>query len=226
MKQTIYVINPNSNRTVTAGIDAAVARLRTPGGPHIECLTLDAGPFGIQTQCDVESVTIPLVQLAQTLKDKAVAVVLACFSDPGLFAVREALALPVATPVLGICESAVLTALSLGQRFGVIAIQKTSIPRHMRTFGAMGVIDRLAADLAIGMNVGDLAASDTALDRMIGAGRRLRDEHGADVLVMGCAGMATYRDPLQQALGMPVVEPSQAAVAMALGRVQLNWHGA
>jgi allantoin racemase len=58
---------------------------------------------------------------------------------------------------------------------------------------------------------------------MIDTGRRLRDEHAADVIVMGCAGMAAYRDALQQALGIPVVEPSQAAVAMAIGRVQLDW---
>jgi Asp/Glu/hydantoin racemase len=40
---------------------------------------------------------------------------------------------------------------------------------------------------------------------------------------MGCAGMAAYRDPLEQALGIPVVEPTQAATTMALGRVRLGW---
>jgi allantoin racemase len=54
-------------------------------------------------------------------------------------------------------------------------------------------------------------------------GAALRDRHGADVLVMGCAGMARYRDALQRAVGLPVVEPTQAAVAMALGRVRLGW---
>ena len=51
----------------------------------------------------------------------------------------------------------------------------------------------------------------------------LRDEDGADVLVMGCAGMARYRDRLQRHVGLPVVEPSQAAVAMAIGRSRLGW---
>ena len=86
MKKTIYVINPNSTRAVTAGIDAAMAPLRTAGGPAIECLTLDVGPPGIQSQFDVESVTLPLVQLARSLQDRAAAVVIACFSDPGLHA--------------------------------------------------------------------------------------------------------------------------------------------
>ena len=39
---------------------------------------------------------------------------------------------------------------------------------------------------------------------------------------MGCAGMARYRKPLQDEIGIPVVEPTQAAVAMAIGRVRLN----
>jgi Asp/Glu/hydantoin racemase len=55
-------------------------------------------------------------------------------------------------------------------------------------------------------------------------GRALREQHGADVLVMGCAGMARYRKPLQDEVGIPVVEPTQAAVAMAIGRVRLNWN--
>ena len=43
------------------------------------------------------------------------------------------------------------------------------------------------------------------------------------MLVMGCAGMARYRDRLQRHVGLPVVEPSQAAVSMAIGRTRLNW---
>jgi allantoin racemase len=226
MTPTIYVINPNSTSTVTAGIDAAMAPLRMAGAPAIECLTLECGPPGIQTQFDVESVTLPLVALARTLQPKAAALVIACFSDPGLFAVREALSKPTAVPVLGISECGLLTALTMGQRFGVIAILDTSIPRHLRTYGAMGLGDRFAGELAIGLGGTELGNHEVTLSRMVATGRRLRDEKGADVIVMGCAGMAAYQAALQDALGIPVVEPSQAAVAMAIGRVQLNWHKA
>ena len=58
---------------------------------------------------------------------------------------------------------------------------------------------------------------------MIEIGCRLRDECGADVLIMGCAGMARYRDRLQRHVGLHVVEPSQAAVSMAIGRTRLGW---
>jgi len=222
MQPHIYVINPNSTQRVTDGIDAAMAPLRMAGGPQISCLTLTSGPAGIQTQHDVESVTLPLTMLARSLEEKASAFVIACFSDPGLYAVREA----VTKPVLGIMECGILTALTLGQRFGVIAILDSSIPRHLRAYGAMGVNQRLAGELAIGLSVTELSQFDRTLARMVHTGKRLRDEKGADVIVMGCAGMALYRNPLQDALGIPVVEPSQAAAAMAIGRVQMNWHGA
>ena len=58
---------------------------------------------------------------------------------------------------------------------------------------------------------------------MIEVGETLRDTDGADVLVLGCAGMADHRNALSEALSMPVVEPTQAAVAMAVGRVRLGW---
>jgi hypothetical protein len=56
MAERILVINPNSSAAVTAGIDAAMAPLRLPGGPEIECATLAEGPPGIETQAHVESV--------------------------------------------------------------------------------------------------------------------------------------------------------------------------
>jgi Asp/Glu/hydantoin racemase len=40
---------------------------------------------------------------------------------------------------------------------------------------------------------------------------------------MGCAGMARYRANLEGAVRIPVVEPTQAAVTMAVDRVRLGW---
>ena len=58
---------------------------------------------------------------------------------------------------------------------------------------------------------------------MIGAGRKLVAEDGADVIVMGCAGMADYRQALEDGVGAPVVEPGQAAVGAAVAAVLQGW---
>ena len=219
MAPKIIIINPNSNEAVTDGIDSAMDTFRLSGGPEIRCLTLQEGPSGVQTQQDVESVILPLVNLAKSLENEASAFIIACFSDPGLYAVREA----VSRPVLGIAECGVLTALTMGQTFGVIAILKEAIPRHLRIWGAMGVAERFAGELAVGLTVDELSDRERTLSRMIEVGRRLRDERDASTIVMGCAGMVAFREPLQEALHIPVIEPTQAAGAMALGRARLSW---
>jgi len=221
MPQPIIVINPNSTEAVTRAIDIALAPLRMEGGPEIVCQTLAEGPPGVESQSDADSVIAPLCRSVAAQDHSAAAFVIACFSDPGLHAAREA----TAKPVLGIAECGILTALTLGQRFGVISILAKSIPRHLRYYGAMGVAQRLAGDLPIGLKVTELARADTTLARMTETGAALRDRHGADVLILGCAGMARYRDRLEAALGVPVVEPTQAAVTMAIGRVRLGWGG-
>jgi len=213
----ILVINPNSTEAVTRGIDEACAPLRMPGGPAIEAVTLKEGPPGIETQQHVDGVVPHLLNCIS--KNEAAAYVIACYSDPGLHSLREA----TKNPVLGISECGILTALTLGQKFGVIAILQKSIPRHLRYMGALGVMDRLAAELPVGVGVTELSDEAKTFGRMVDVGKRLREAHGADVIVMGCAGMARYRKPLQDAVGVPVVEPTQAAVVMAIGRVRLAW---
>ena len=145
------------------------------------------------------------------------AFVIACYSDPGLHVCREG----TTRPVFGIAECGVLTALSRAERFGVIAIRQRSIARHVRYLRQMGLTERLAGERPLELSVAE-SASDKTLPRMIEVGRALKDEDGANAIVMGCAGMARHRAPLEDALGIPVIDPTQAAVTMALGAVQLS----
>ena len=212
----LIVINPNSSQVVTDGIEAAISPLKGFGVP-INCLTLKEGPPGIENQMQSDLTIGPMLKLAAEQRDAA-GFVIACFGDPGLHALRDM----VAVPVVGIQEAAVSMALTLGQRFGVIAIVPASIPRHLRAFGAMGVTQRLAGDRPLGLGVADLRDQRKSLAALIRTGQLLRDEDGADVLIMGCAGMAGYREVLEAETGLPVVEPCQAAVALALGQIALG----
>src|SRR3989304_5511877 len=201
MADRILVINPNSTDAVTRGIDEACAPLRMPGGPGIDCVTLKEGPPGIETQQHVDGFISPLLSLVLQNEKQYAAFVIACYSDPGLHSLREA----TKKPVLGISECAILTALTLGQKFGVIAILKQSIPRHLRYVGALGVSERLAGELPVRLRVVELSDEKRTYGRMVEVGKTLRDTHGADVVIMGCAGMARYRKPLQDDLGIPGV---------------------
>ena len=216
MAKRIVVINPNSNETVTRGLDDALRPLAFEGGPEIVCRTLAEGPYGIESQADVESVVLPLRRLVES-DNEADAFVIACFSDPGLHVCRDG----TDRPVFGIAECGVLAALARADRFGVIAIQSRSIGRHLRYLRQMGLTERLAGERPLEMSVAESAAGEKTLDRMIEVGTDLRDKDGAEAIVMGCAGMARHRRPLEEALGVPVVDPTQAAVAMAIGAVSV-----
>jgi Asp/Glu/hydantoin racemase len=212
----IHVINPNSNEAVTRGLDEALQPLRFADGPEIVCSTLHEGPFGIETQADVESVTMPLRRLVES-DHAADAFIIACYSDPGLHVCRES----TTRPVFGIAECGVLTALSRADHFGVIAIRQRSIARHMRYLRQMGLVGRLAGERPLEMSVAESAAGEKTFDRMLSIARDLKEQDGAGAIIMGCAGMARHRRPLEEALGIPVIDPTQAAVTMALGAVRL-----
>ncbi|MEO1686652.1 MAG: aspartate/glutamate racemase family protein [Pseudomonadota bacterium] len=210
MSAPILVINPNSNPEVTAGLDEAVAPFRLVGGPPIECLTLAEGPFGIESQAQSDLVVAPLLAFAETRADAA-AVVVACYSDPGLETLRERLPIP----VFGMQEAGVLAALGRGDLIGVIAAATPSIRRHRRYLRRMGALDRLAGEAPLDLTVAETGGA-AAWPRLLAAGETLQAQ-GAEALVLGCAGMARHRARLETALDLPVIEPVQAAVAAALG---------
>lgn len=216
MRKRILVINPNSNPAVTKGLEDAVSLLAFAGGPSIACTSLAEGPFGIESQAHIEQVTMPLRRAVEADNESA-AFVIACYSDPGLHVCREG----TSRPVFGIAECAVLTALARADRFGVIAISSKSIRRHYRYMRQMGLLDRLTGERALDITVAESASGEKTLDRMIETGRALKGD-GADAIIMGCAGMARHRKPLEDTLGVPVIDPTQAAVAMAIGAVAVG----
>ncbi len=211
----ILVINPNSNAVVTQGLVEALKPLNFETGPEIACHTLAEGPYGVESQADADSVVMPLRKLVES-DDRSDAFIIACYSDPGIHVCREG----TSRPVFGIAECGVLTALARAETFGVIAIAQRSIRRHMRYLRQMGLMDRLSGERPLNMSVAETASGEGTLAKMIEVGKALKEEDGAGAIVMGCAGMARHRKPLEDALGIPVIDPTQAAVAMAFGAVQ------
>ena len=209
MRPRILVINPNSNESVTDGLRKALAGFEASA--DIECCTLAEGPFGIETDEDRAAVVPMIVERIRTspLFD---AYVIACYCDPGLVVCRERFD----RPVFGIQESALQAAVDGGRRFGVLALSEDSIRGHLPYIERLGLASRLAGELPLDVTVDESANDPGTLDRIIVQGRRLIDDYGADVLVLGCAGMAAHRERAAKALSVPVIEPVEAAVAAAL----------
>lgn len=214
MSGRILFINPNSSTACGAGIAAALAPLRAPGLPALEVVSLPEGPPAIYTWGDWFSAAGPILACIGREQERTDAFVIACASDPALPAAREA----TRRPVFGMFSSAVLQALGLAERFGVIAIVSASVARHALALRQLGVEARLAAEVPLDVTMDTLLDPVAVRARMIAAGKELV-ARGAGAVVLGCAGMAHHRAAIEEAIGVPVVEPAQAAAALALSRV-------
>lgn len=208
----ILVINPNSSVACSAGIDAAIAPFRLPGGPRLEVATLREGPPAIYSWADWHAAVAPLCR--QIADEPADIYVVACASDPGIAAARAT----TDRPVLGVFRSAVAMATARAGRFGVIAIVDASKERHMLVLDAMGLREQLAAEVALNVTMETLLDPEAARARLIAAARDCVAA-GAESVILGCTGMAHHRATIEAACGVPVIEPCQAAVALALGVV-------
>lgn len=205
----ILVVNPNSSTTCSDGIAAAIAPLRWRGGPAIDVVTLREGPPAIYDWRDWHSVVEPLCRLVE--REPADAYVIACASDPGIEAVRAS----TQQPVFGVFRCAVAAAVARTERFGVIAIVDASKARHMAALRSMGLEARLAAEVALNVTMETLLQPEAARARLIDAAHACATS-GAGAIILGCTGMAHHRSAIEDAVGVPVIDPCQAAAGIAI----------
>jgi Asp/Glu/hydantoin racemase len=212
MAERILVINPNTTRRCTEGIAAAIAGFAAPGLPRFEVTELEAGPPAVITWRDWFSVVEPLCALVE--REKAAAYIVACVSDPGVDALRTV----TRAPVFGPLRSALAAALARADRFGLIAFADPSVQRQRRAMAAMGIEARCAAHRPLNLPM-EVLTDPVAPRAALTAMAKEMAGQGAEAIILGCAGMAGHRAAVEQAAGVPVIEPCQAAAALALQAV-------
>jgi Asp/Glu/hydantoin racemase len=209
MASRILVINPNSSQSCTAGIAESLKPFAAPGRPPFEVVSLPGGPPAIVTWRDWFSVAEPLCRMVE--QEPAEAYVIACVSDPGIDAIRTV----TDRPVFGPFRAAVASALARAEQFGVIAFVEASKARQRRVLQAMGVEARLAASMALNLPMETLTDPTAARAALCDTARALVAA-GSEAVILGCAGMAGHRRAVEEAAGVPVIEPCQAAAAQVL----------
>jgi allantoin racemase len=208
----IQVINPNSSAWMTAGIERA-ATAAAGGRFDIRCSNPPSGPASIETAADtIAAAPLVLDELRAGIADGCAGHVIACFDDPAVAACRE-----LATrPVLGIAEGSMMAAGLLGARFGVVTTARAGIPIIEDMAVRYGADRRLRSVRSCDLAVLDLDGSPASTARVLETARLLVDD-GAEVIVLGCAGMAELADLLEGELGVPVVDGVRATVGIVAG---------
>jgi allantoin racemase len=205
----ILVINPNSSAACSEGISQAIAPFRFARGPALDVVSLPEGPPAIYSWRDWHAAVEPICRCIE--REAADTYVIACASDPGI----EAACAVTRRPVLGVFRSAVAAAVARAERLGVVAIVEASKVRHMAALRAMGLESRLAAEKALNVTMEVLLDPSAARSRLIDAAQACV-RGGAETIILGCTGMAHHRRAVEEAVGVPVIEPCQAATALAI----------
>ncbi|HZS88218.1 MAG TPA: aspartate/glutamate racemase family protein [Chloroflexota bacterium] len=207
----LLIVNPNTSEAMTRTIDQA-AHLYAGPGTEIVTLQPPRGPRSVEGYLDG---VVAAEATLEVLRDRGAgfdACVIACFDDPGLYAAREALPIP----VFGIAESAMLMACTLGHRFSILTSPARSKPGTLELVRRYGLEQRCASvrtvDLPILALDDDVAVTHTLF---AAAGRRAIEDDDAEVLLLGCAGLAHLDKELERELGVPVLDGVACAVKMA-----------
>lgn len=215
----ITVINPNTTASMTRQIGEA-ARSVAAVGTTIEAVNPTMGPASIESHYD-EALAVPgiLAEIRRAEAAGSQGYVLACFGDPGLDAAREL----ASGPVVGIAEAAMHAASFLGRSFSVV----TTLSR------TAGRAEDLAAHYGFGRHCARVRACEVpvlelenpagdAFAKIAAECRAAVADDGADVIVLGCAGMADLCRRLSEMVGVPVVDGVAAAVKQVEGLVAMG----
>jgi Asp/Glu/hydantoin racemase len=208
----LLIVNPNTSPEVTALL-ARHAIARAPQGWSVRTATAAFGPRYITGE--VGAAVAGHAALEAYAADAAAhgepqAVLLGCFGDPGLFALRAL----VPAPVLGLAEAAMRAAAARG-RFAIVTGGAAWAPMLVRLAGTLGLAEALAGVQAVDRSGGELAADPAAAAVLLEAAGReaLRRWPDCGALLLGGAGLAGMAEGLDGRLPVPVLDN----VALALG---------
>lgn len=207
----IALINPNTTISMTETCVAAAEAVKAVG-TEIMGLTSKDGPASIEGPYD-EAFALPgLIRAALWAeREGADAVVVACFDDPGLEPLRAALRVP----VVGIVQASMNAAASIADRMAVVTTTTRSLLRIRELAQRYGVAERCAVYASevpvLSLVTGGYVPVSGTAHQAVGA--------GAEVILLGCAGMADWVKALRKDLGVPVIDGVAAAVKHAEGLV-------
>ena len=213
----ILVVNPNTTSTMTDKILES-ARIFAFPGTEIRASNPTVGPESIQGYYDVAVCVPQIIELVRQEKDYD-AIVISCFDDTGLDAIRCI----TDKPVIGIGEAAAIYASRLACSFAIITTLSRSIPGIESNIQKYGLGSMCKKIVASEIPVLELEKMDTgSLDRINEIIHQLISNFGIEAIVLGCAGMVELANELSEKNNIPVIEGIGCGITLAQSIVKIG----
>ncbi len=212
----IMVINPNSSQEMTDSICKVLERVKRSDTELTVVRTVGA-PAAIQSASDIAQAIPPMLGLVLKANEEGYdAVILACFSDPGLEAAREQSDIL----VMGIEETALHVAAMLGHKYTILTPLSKRIPSKEQDVRRFKAESAMASVRALDLTVTETESNpELTKARILEVARKAVEEDGAEVIVLGCAGMVGYAKDVEQQLGVVVLDPTTVTLKVCEGLI-------
>jgi allantoin racemase len=197
------VINPNTSLEMTHAIKQTIEQFKH-SHHEVDVISAKMGPRSLETFYEYSLATVGVISTLQDLNlDKYDGILLACFGDPGLYAIKEISPIP----VIGIAEASISVSLLLGSSFGMFVALEKAVPMMENMVQQYGLTDRLAGVYPLELPVLDLEKDKKLTTDLLLKKGQQAVESGAEVLILGCAGLTGFSDTIEEQLGITVIDP-------------------
>ena len=181
---------------------------------EIRCVNPENGPVTIEGFYDEHIATLGLIEelLKSEKETPADAYIVACFGDPGLYALRE----QTEKPVVGIAESAMVLASFVAAKFSIVTIMPRIRMMLEELTQRVGLSHRLASIRTPDLKVLDFQQDFEGCKQvLIEESKDAIKNDYAEAIILGCAGMAGFAAEVERAVHVPVFDAVASAVKVA-----------
>jgi allantoin racemase len=214
----ILVVNVNTTEAMTEGI-ARAARQAASAGTEIIGLTPTFGAESCEGNVESHLAAIGVMDAVGKYTGHYDAVIQAGYGEHG----REALQEMLDVPVIDITEAGAGLAMFLGHRFSVVTTLDRTVPLIENRLLLAGLDSHCASVRASGMAVLELEENpDAAVTAIVDQAAEAVERDRAEVIVLGCGGMADLEEAVRNRCDVPVVDGVAAAVKLAESLIGLG----
>jgi allantoin racemase len=210
-KPTILVINPNTSEPMTAAIDR-IAQATVKEAAFAITLRSQQGPHTIEGALDAALGIAGMLEVVAAYPRHFDAVVVACFGDPGV----DALRMLVQVPVIGIGAASFLQAAWIAPRFAIVTPAVGTPERYAAVTTALGLSRQFLGTYQTQLSVADFELEDPVVLDTLAFHAQQAVKDGAECLLFGCAGIADQIHDLEERAGVLCIPSVAAGVSQAM----------
>ncbi|MCD6275400.1 MAG: aspartate/glutamate racemase family protein [Thermoplasmata archaeon] len=213
----ILVINPVGT-SVWDENDRKLYEGFTSPQTEVDVVSLDKGPGSIETREDEAEALPEIIKKAKELHKKYDGIVVNCCLDVGVDVIRSI----IATPVIGPCEASLALASVLGRKIGIVSVSKTAIELFEELVIKYRMEERVVSIRGIDISVPEIEKDVEKTIELLKKEIEEAIKEQAQVIVLGCTGLAGFATKLQKFFKVPILDPAECAAKILENVVEIR----